>query len=294
LQSYEEALKRLPNSSLVFEQMAHVERRLGQWDLAEKHYQAAAQLDPRNLEVLSNLPELYQSLRRFRDAEAATDQMLQLLPGSETWLGRKASLFQAEGRLGESASELSKIDPNSHDEHVVLTRTFQFAYERRFDDAITLLKQPFAREIAEDPRAITYLGYLQEWSGRTSDARAAFERAIATMKPSSASVVPVDARNLPSFLAQAYAGLGEKEKALEQARRAVADYEGDVLDKPFAEIVVAQIQARFGELDSAFAALPHLLEVPGGLTRGQLRIDPFWDPLRKDPRFQKLCEEKQP
>jgi hypothetical protein len=52
--------------------------------------------------------------------------------------------------------------------------------------------------------------------------------------------------------------------------------------------VLAQIQAHFGDLDSAFAALPHLLEVPNGVTVGDLRVDPFWDPLRKDPRFAKF------
>jgi hypothetical protein len=72
------------------------------------------------------------------------------------------------------------------------------------------------------------------------------------------------------------------------------DLGNDAKSKPTAETVLAQVQARFGDLDSAFAALPHLLEVPFGITCGLLRIDPKWDPLRKDPRFQKLCEEKQP
>jgi hypothetical protein len=89
----------------------------------------------------------------------------------------------------------------------------------------------------------------------------------------------------------AYSDLGEKEKALDYARQGVADYQNDVLAKPFAETVLAQTQARFGETDAAIAALPHLLEVDNGITRGNLRIDPAWDPLRKDPRFQKLCEE---
>ena len=101
-----------------------------------------------------------------------------------------------------------------------------------------------------------------------------------------------DADNLPSALALAYAGLGEKEKALEQAQYAVKDYDNDAVNKPWAEAALAQIQARFGDLDSAIAAIPHLLELPAGITQADLKFNPLWDPLRKDPRFQKLCEEQ--
>src|SRR5207248_7799185 len=93
----------------------------------------------------------------------------------------------------------------------------------------------------------------------------------------------------PNTLALAYAGLGEKEKALEQAQRAVKDYDMDAVNKPSAETALAQIQAHFGDFDAAIGALPHLLKVPAGLTIANLKLDPFWDPLRKDPRFQKLA-----
>ena len=91
------------------------------------------------------------------------------------------------------------------------------------------------------------------------------------------------------YLAWVYAGLGEKEKALEQARHAISDYDGDALVKPFAETSLAIVEAQTGDIDSAIAALPHLLEVPNGETCSDLQLNPLWDPLRKDPRFQKLC-----
>jgi len=72
----------------------------------------------------------------------------------------------------------------------------------------------------------------------------------------------------------------------------VTDYDTDALNKPEAETALAQIQARFGDLDAGFAALPYLLEVPSGITVADLRFNPLWDPLRNDPRFQKLCEDK--
>jgi tetratricopeptide (TPR) repeat protein len=146
--------------------------------------------------------------------------------------------------------------------------------------------------LENDPRTITFLGLCQKFAGKNDEARDTFTRAITAMKPTPNAVVPVDARQLPCYLAWAYTGLGEKEKALEQARQAVADYATDALSKPFAELNLAIIQAQFGDIDSAIAALPHLLEVPNGENPGDLRISPLWDPLRNDPRFQKLCSDK--
>ena len=71
------------------------------------------------------------------------------------------------------------------------------------------------------------------------------------MKPTPDSVVVVDARNLPCYLSWVYAGLGEKEKALEQARHAITDYDSDALAKPFAETSLAIVQAQTGDIDSA-------------------------------------------
>ena len=93
---------------------------------------------------------------------------------------------------------------------------------------------------------------------------------------------------MPSRLAEVYAGLGEKDEALAQAHRSVAQYADDALGRPDAEATLAQIEARFGGLDSALAALPDLLKVPAGITPAELRLDPRWDALRTDPRFQAL------
>ena len=135
-------------------------------------------------------------------------------------------------------------------------------------------------------------GYCQLWTARDEDARKSFSRAIEAINPRPDESVAPDANGTPETLALAYAGLGEKEKALAQARRAIKDYDGDAVNQPGAETALAQIQAHFGEIDAAIAALPHLLEVPAGLTTANLRYDPLWDPLRKDSRFQKLCDEK--
>ena len=292
LQSYEEALRRLPNSAFVLEQMAHLERRLGQFDAAQKHYEAAAQLDPRNIGILATLADNLTSMRRFDEAQTVIDRVLEISPGNEAVLAAKAGMFQVEGRLKEAAEVLAKIPPNSQDDTVCIQRFIQLYDERRFDDAVVYVQHNYPPSLANDPRAITFLGISQKLAGKNNEARDTFARAVAAMKPTPDAVVPIDARQLPCYLAVANAYLGEKEKALEQARQAVADYANDALSKPFAEQNLAIIEAQFGDIDSAIAALPHLLEVPNGATTGDLRISPAWDPLRNDPRFQKLCEEK--
>jgi TolB-like protein/Tfp pilus assembly protein PilF/class 3 adenylate cyclase len=290
LQSYEEALRRLPNSAFVLEQMAHLERRLGQPDVAQKHYQAAAQLDPRNIGILLTLADTLQSARRYDEARTVLDRVLEISPGNEGALAGKAFSFQAQGRLKEAAEVLVKAPANSPDEALAIARALQLYDERRFFEAIAYIQQNMPPIVANDPRMITLLGQCQQLAGKKDEAQATFTRALAAMKPTPDSVVVVDARQLPIYLAWVYAGLGENEKALEQARRAIADYSTDALSKPFAETALAMVQAQTGDIDSAIAALPHLLEAPNGLTAGNLRIDPAWDPLRKDPRFEKLCQ----
>jgi len=293
LHSYEEAFRRLPNSAFVLEQMAHLERRLGQHDAALKHYQAAAQLDPRNFGILLTLADSLGSVHRFDEARALIDRALEISPGNEAALAAKAQSFQSQGRLKEAAEVLAKAPANSKDEAITAERAFQFFDERRFDEAINQIQRNIPPSVANDPRAMTLLGYCQKFAGRNNEARDTFTRAVAAMKPTPDSVVVVDARELPCYLSWVYAGLGEKEKALEQARHAIANYATDALVKPFAETSLAIVEAQSGDIDSAIAALPHLLEAPNGETPGDLRINPLWDPLRNDPRFQKLIVAEQ-
>jgi tetratricopeptide (TPR) repeat protein len=138
---------------------------------------------------------------------------------------------------------------------------------------------------------ITELAVCQEFAGRKEEARATFARAAAAIKPTPDTVVPIDSRVLSAYLAWDYSGLGQTQNALEQAKSAVAEYKDDALAKPQSELILAVIQARAGDTDSALTTISKLLEEPYGITRGDLRFDPIWDPLRNDPRFQKLCED---
>jgi TolB-like protein/Tfp pilus assembly protein PilF len=296
--AYKQAQIRLPNNSYLLQNLAFVQRRLGLWQEAETTFKKALELDPRDFQLLGSIGgEFYTYLRRFDDARAALNRALEISPDSVSTRAGKAGVFQSEGRLDEAAQELARIPADATDDFVVSARIGQAIYERHFDSAISVIERKLKSLPAGQPLdsvtelALVQLGFCQQWTGRDEDARRSFSRAIEAIKPNPDAPVPPDANGTPNTLALAYAGLGEKEKALEQAQRAVKDYEGDAVNKPWSETTLAQIQARFGDLDSAIAALPHLLGVPAGLNRADLQLNPFWDPLRGDPRFEKLCQE---
>src|SRR5437762_660094 len=297
LAAFEEARKRLPNDSSVYRYLGIVQRRLGRWQKAEVSYKKALELDPRDVTLLNDMGStFYAYLRRFDDANALTDQALRIAPDSAPDRATKAGLLQAEGRLEEARRELARIPEDASDDLIINARIQQAIYERYYDNAIKVIEAKL-NSIPESQRLdsftkqfLVYLGFCQEWAGRPEEAKNAFTRSVQAIKPTSDTVVGPDAFGMPAILALAYAGLGEKEKALKQAEQALKDYADDETSKPQAEYTLAQVQARFGDNETAIAALPRLLEVPAGLTKANPKLDPLWDPLRKDPRFQKLCE----
>jgi TolB-like protein/cytochrome c-type biogenesis protein CcmH/NrfG len=296
--AYKQAQIRLPNNSYLLQNLAFVQRRLGLWQEAEATFKKALELDPRDFQLLGSIGgEFYAYLRRFDDARAALDRALAISPDSASTRASKAVTFQSEGRLDEAAQELARIPADAMDDFVVSARIGQAIYERHFDGAISVVERKLNSLPAGQPPdsivefALVQVGFCQQWMGRDQEAHRSFSRAIEAIKPKPDSPVPADANGTPNTLALAYAGLGEKAKALEQAQRAVKDYDTDAVNKPAAEIALAQIRARFGDVDSAIGAIPHLLEVPAGITHANLKLDPFWDPLRKDPRFAKLVSD---
>jgi serine/threonine-protein kinase len=96
-----------------------------------------------------------------------------------------------------------------------------------------------------------------------------------------------------AHLGAVLAGLGRKEDAVNQGKKAVEllPESEDAFAGPQATAALAEIYAWVGEPDEAFRLLDHLLTVPNGLTVPTLKLDPSWDPLRKDPRFQALIDK---
>jgi TolB-like protein/Flp pilus assembly protein TadD len=296
LEAYREAEKRLPNSALVNEYMVYVERRLGHWREAEAHLAKAIELDPRNVRLWTRAAQdVFRAVGRSAEAEAALDRALEISPNNEYAITDKAALFQEEGRLNDAAKELARIPKDSSDKTVLLIRANQALLERNFEQAIFWANKATKSISAEeslsdrDIYGLVLQGYCEEWAGRSEEARATFERVIEAMAPA-AAVAATPGYGTRSLLALAYAGVGDKQNALEQANQAVADYDNDAVFKPLAETDRAKIQARFGDVDSAIRAVAHLLQTPAGIHPGDVRYSPYWDPLRKNPRFEALVK----
>jgi TolB-like protein/Tfp pilus assembly protein PilF len=300
VEAYEKARKQLPNNSFLLQNLGFVLRRLGRWEDSERAFNTAVELDPRSVSLLSSIgSQFYNFLRRYDEALGILDQALEISPDSGVAHVGKAGVFQDLGRIDEARKELAQVSSAELlDDLALRVGVRQYMYERQFDAAVALVQRRLGALAAEEvpdslaSSAIVHGGFCQDWLGRRDDARQIFTRVINWIKPRADTVVAPDANARPSTLALAYAGLGDKDSALQQAQRSVAQYENDAVDKPGVEAVLAQIQAQFGDVESAISIIPHLLEVPAGITRADLRFNPMWDPLRKDPRFQKLCEEK--
>ena len=244
LAAYQEGGHRMPNNSLVFEYLAYVERRMGHWKDAEEHYRRSAELDPLNVQFFVSMgSEFFNLLRRFDEGLAMLDRALQVSPNDETTLASIASLYQSMGRLEDARRELDKISAHPTDPFVNVVRSSQLLYERRFDDAVTLLTDIVSSTKAGEALNATsigfvvQLGFAQELAGHKDDARANFSRSIQAIKPTPEAKVAVGSLGLPNMLALAYAGIGDREKALTQAREAVADYATDSVAEPPAQVV---------------------------------------------------------
>jgi tetratricopeptide (TPR) repeat protein len=139
------------------------------------------------------------------------------------------------------------------------------------------------------------LADLERYSGDTAAASQTYEQARVTLEAGLRE--QPDNANLISNLAWTEMWLGNKAKAFELARKAIAvdPSSKNTYTGPGREEQLARIETHFGDKDNTIAALQHLLSIPYGpppVTPALLRVDPDWDNLRGDPRFQKLCEEK--
>src|SRR6059036_1791910 len=303
---FEQARQLLPNSSRILESLAYLERRRGEWDRSEWYFNEAERLDPRNLHLLTQHAVTYFHHRRFPEALRKFDQILNITPDDVDTLAYKAAIAQAEGDLPRAAALLAPLHPNADNLDALGTQVYQAILERRPAPVIPRLKEILAKP---DP-ALGYsngelrffLGWAQEVAGDHAAAQESWRQARSELEP----FLKEQPENyyLIGDLALTNMGLGDKAAALALSERATAanPIEKDAMTGPWSLEILARVAAQMGEPDRAIAALQKLLSIPYAgslsttmpLTPALLRLDPMFDPLRNDPRFQKLTASPAP
>jgi DNA-binding SARP family transcriptional activator/TolB-like protein/Flp pilus assembly protein TadD len=273
-----------PSDPDVLLARAYLERRRGEWETSLSHHRRALELEPRVARGRGGLTWTLILLRRFRDAEGVIEEALTLFPDERGFHGWAAVLRMSMGEVEEARRILEAADrsigypPGPGDTWVTLEML-----SRRYDVVLELLKE--AGPGAHLERALAH-----DFKGSDDVARAYYDSARAVLQDAVADRPDDPARR--SRLAVADAGAGRYVDGLREAERAVElmPLSRDAIDGAEMLERLAFVHILGGEVGQAAEVLDHLLRIPSQLSVPLLRIDPRFDAIRDDPRFQRLLD----
>jgi len=298
------ARRTLPNNPQVYEVSAWIDRRQGRWPDAVRDMERASELDPRNLFFALNVAGFTFGLRPlpYEQTKKALDRVLALKPNFlDARIDRGGGLemhWNGDTRHWRATIEkILKDDPASANDPAMKQQRVQLAlFERDFDAAGRILaavsqEQEWGGDFTRD----FFAGVVARATGDVVGAQTAFAAARAQQQEKDRVASPADPWPL-SRLGIIDAALGRKETALLEGRRAVElmPIAKDRTDGVGVAQNLAWIYAWTGERDLAIEQLEIVSKIPGGPTYGMLRLDPVWDSLRGDPRFEKIVASLAP
>jgi TolB-like protein/Flp pilus assembly protein TadD len=288
------ARRGLPNDGGVFRAMAAIQRRQGKWTESSASYAKAVSLDPKDPILLENMGMNYLAERDYAKAAKIFDRAAKAAPDTFTIRELRARVdFYARGDLRPMQQLLDtspeNVDPNGT---ITLARYNLKMYERKFDDLIGILERsPAEKSRGETSAPISKSFLLATVYAVKKDEAKAKSRYEDALGPAHSAVreSPEDGPR-HALLGLIYAGLGRCDEAIAEGKRAVEllPEAKDAFDGPILVITRARISLMCGDADTALALLDRSLQTPSGVTMQELRLDPVWDALRADPRFQQM------
>jgi Predicted integral membrane protein len=291
---FEEARRLLPNSSRVPEALAYVARRRGEWSQSEAYFKEAERLDPRNVSLLTSHAHSYITLRKFSEATNKFDQVLDITPDDPDILVGKVAIAQALGDLPAAGKLLSAIPVTADAANVLKIKIYQAILEHRPKDVIARIEEGLVKN-SYGGDLLFWAGWAQKLSG-DENANLTLQRARDQLELA-LKERPEDF-GVMGDLAMINAILGDKPAALSFAERAMntISIKQDALVGPSCVEIFARVAAQAGQYDRSVSALEKLVARPYAgpfpenvpLTQPLLRLDPMFQPLRGNPRFQKL------
>jgi TolB-like protein/Tfp pilus assembly protein PilF len=297
LAEFEIARQGLPNDAQAYMAIGAIQRRQGKWAESTANLEKAATLDPKGTNILINLASSHIALRNFETAKKILDRVMAIAPRSLEACGLKGFMAVLwKGDLSAAEKEFSSVPPEN-DVSGLMTwgRAWILTLERKFPDALELLEgfrgdTMFTTTTAPYPTAFAK-GLIHLLQGDKTKARAEFEKAR-EISEKLLREAPGDAARHAQH-GRILAALGQKQEAIAEGKRAVQllPESQDALDGPQCTSALAEIYACTGEFDEAFRLLDHLFAIPCNLTVPMFKLDPAWDPLRKDPRYQALIDK---
>jgi serine/threonine-protein kinase len=296
LQEFRIALEGLPNNAELWWWIGYTQRRLGNWDEALAALDEVVALDPRNANAHWDLGAgTLLFLRRYQEAVEWESKALALAPdvaGIDVYRGWTWVVWQ--GRLDSLGAALDRSRPEAELGFlgsVGAQRARLLFWGRKPDSVLALLRRtPQPVLDGQDfylPTAL-YAAWAHQLRGDGVAARTSFDSARVLLD-SVVSVLPDDWR-VHAARGLALAGLGSRQEALREARWLPQSkvYREDVYQATSLAEERARILAGIGDADAALAEIERLLAGPSELSVHVLRLDPRWDPIRNDPRFQAL------
>jgi tetratricopeptide (TPR) repeat protein len=296
LAEFEIAKRDLPNEARAYSAIAAIQRRQGKWAESNANFEKSIALDPKNVSVLFNLAYSNVAQRNFETADKIFDRILLAAPQSFGPRGMKGALaIMWKGDVRAAEHQLSLVPPEFNPDGLVsVARIWVLSLQRKFADALQVAQEIRGETVsyftpAPCPKAFLE-GRLYLYQNDKVKAQATLEQAR-TVAEKLVREAPGDAVR-HGQLGAVLASLGLKEDAINEGKKAVelVPESEDAFDGPQATAALVEIYAWVGEHDEAFRLIDHLLQVPSFMSVEVLKLDPTWDPLRKDPRFQALID----